>query len=83
MRILQVGLGRWGQNHLKSWRKLGVELRVCDESPKLLEGLAEPSSTDYRDLLPSCDAVDVVTPAPAHAPLVHAALEAGKHVLVE
>lgn len=83
MRVLQVGLGRWGQNHLKTWRQLGVELRLCDESPKLLEGAAEPASTDYRDFLGAVDAVDVVTPAPSHAPLVHAALEAGKHVLVE
>ncbi len=83
MRILQVGLGRWGRNHLETWRKLGVELRVCDEDPKLLEGLAEPASRDYRDFLAEVDAVDVVTPAPVHAPLVHAALEAGKHVLVE
>ncbi|MCC6642618.1 MAG: Gfo/Idh/MocA family oxidoreductase [Deltaproteobacteria bacterium] len=83
MRILQVGLGRWGQNHLQTWRQLGVELRLCDEDPKLLEGAAEPASRDYRDFLAEVDAVDVVTPAPAHASLVHAALEAGKHVLVE
>ncbi len=83
MRILQVGLGRWGQNHLETWRQIGVELRLCDESPKLLAGLPEPSSTDPRDFLGEVDAVDVVTPAPAHAPLVYAAIEAGKHVLVE
>jgi predicted dehydrogenase len=83
VRILQIGLGRWGQNHLETWRELGVELRLCDESPRLLAGVAEPASTDYRDFLAEVDAVDVVTPAPAHAPLVHAALEAGKHVLVE
>ncbi len=83
MRILQVGLGRWGQKHLESWRKLGVPLSVCDANAALLEGVAEPSSTDFRELLAACDAVDVVTQAPAHAPLVRAALEAGKHVLVE
>lgn len=83
MRVLQVGLGRFGQNHLKAWRKLGVDLRLCDENARVLEGLEEPASTDYRDFLGSVDAVDVVTPAPAHAPLVHAALEAGRHVLVE
>lgn len=83
VRILQVGLGRWGRNHLETWRRIGVALRVCDENPALLEGLAEPASRDYRDFLAEVDAVDIVTPAPAHAPLVHAALEAGKHVLVE
>lgn len=83
MRILQVGLGRFGQNHLRSWRKLGVDLSVCDERPGLLESLTEPASTDFRELLPDVDAVDVVTPAPAHAPVVQAALDAGKHVLVE
>jgi predicted dehydrogenase len=83
LRILQVGLGRWGQNHLRSWRQLGIELRLCDEHPSLLEGEPEPASTDFRDFLAEVDAVDVVTPAPCHAALVHAALEAGKHVLVE
>lgn len=68
---------------MKSWRKLGVELCVCDENPKQLDGVPEPASTDYRDFLDGVDGVDVVTPAPAHAALVHAALSAGKHVLVE
>ncbi len=83
MRILQIGLGRWGQNHLASWRKLGVELRLCDENPKHLEAAGEPATTDYRDFLSDVDAVDVVTQASAHAAIVHAALTAGKHVLVE
>jgi len=83
VRILQIGLGRWGKNHLETWRQLGVELRLCDESPKLLAGVGEAASTDYRDFLTEVDAVDVVTPAPAHASLVYAALVAGKHVLVE
>jgi UDP-2-acetamido-3-amino-2,3-dideoxy-glucuronate N-acetyltransferase len=83
VRVLQIGLGRWGQNHLKTWRQLGVELRLCDESPARLDAAGEPATTDYRDFLGEVDAVDVVTPAPSHAALVYAALEAGKHVLVE
>ncbi len=90
MRILQIGLGRWGQNHLRTWRKLAAEggasapeLLVCDTRPELLNGLAEKTSLDWRELLPEADALDVVTPAPAHTEMVRAALEAGKHVLVE
>jgi predicted dehydrogenase len=60
-----------------------VELRLCDENPTRLEGLGEPATIDYRDFLAGVDAVDIVTPSTAHASLAHAALEAGKHVLVE
>ena len=41
--------------------------------------------TDYSHLLsrPDVDAIVVLTPMPEHAPMAKAALEAGKHVLVE
>ena len=41
--------------------------------------------TRYQDLLgdPHVDMVDIITPHPLHHPITMAALEAGKHVLVE
>lgn len=83
MRVLQIGIGRFGQNHLKAWRKLGVDLVVCDRDERLLAGVPEAKGTDFEALLGDADVVDVVTPAPLHAAMVRAALACGKHVLVE
>jgi len=76
-------LGRFGQNHLRTWRKLGVELLVSDHDPRHLAGVSERASTNWLELLDDADAVDVVTPAPAHAEMIRTALARGKHVLVE
>ncbi len=83
LRVLLIGLGRWGQNHLRTWRELGADLLVCDERPELLAGLPEPSACDYRELLDRVDAVDVVTPAPSHHAIAREALVRGKDVFVE
>ncbi len=83
MRILQIGIGRFGRNHLQAWRELGADLRVCDRDERALAGIGETKSTDWETLIDDVDAVDVVTPAPLHAPMIRAALERGKHVLVE
>lgn len=83
MRALQIGVGRFGQNHLKAWRKLGVELFVCDRDERLLADVPEPKGTDFEAMLDGVDVVDVVTPAPRHAEMVRSALRRGKHVLVE
>jgi len=87
MRILLIGLGRWGQAHLRAWKQLGAELLVCDAREDLLkkgvEQGAVAGATDYRVLLPQADAVDIVTPAPTHFEIAAHCLEAGKDVLCE
>jgi len=83
MRILQVGAGRWGRNHVRSWERLGVELSVCDSDPEALAELAVPTCADASAALDTVDAIDVVTPADTHPALVREALERGKDVFVE
>ena len=83
MRILQVGAGRWGRNHVRSWERLGVELSVCDSDPAALAELAVPTTEDVSAALDAVDAIDVVTPADSHPALVREALERGKDVFVE
>src|SRR3990172_4805479 len=72
MDVLLVGLGRWGEKHLRVLRELGVGLWVADVSPARLawavkQGV-EPARAvaDYRAALPRVAAVDVVTPADSH-----------------
>lgn len=83
MRILQVGAGRWGRNHVRSWERLGVELTVCDSDPAALAELSVPTTEDAGAALDAVDAIDVVTPADTHPALVRDALERGKDVFVE
>ena len=89
MKILQIGCGRWGSNHLRIWQELGVEVFVADLDEKELRhcretGLAaDHISKDFNDFLTMVDAVDIVTPAPSHLPLARAALDRGKDIFCE
>jgi len=83
MRILQIGAGRWGRNHVRSWERLGVELSVCDSDPAALAELSVPTTDDASAALDTVDAIDVVTPADSHPALVREALERGRDVFVE
>lgn len=88
-KILLLGLGRWGANHLRNLNNLPVELYVAEVGDKQLEparklGLpADRLTTHYRDFLAKIDGVVVVTPAQSHFPLCKEFLEAGKDVFVE
>ena len=88
-RILLLGLGRWGVNHLRVLHSLPVELFACDLQAKHLEaarklGIAESRlSTDHKNFAAGVDAVVVVTPAQTHFDLCLFFLEAGKDVFVE
>ena len=88
-KILLLGLGRWGANHVRVLKSLPVELFVADTQPSQFEiarkvGVApDHFSTDYRDFADSADAAVIVTPAQSHFPLCSAFLEAGKDVFVE
>jgi len=94
----RVGVGIIGVGGISSYVHLpGLQLiseveivALCDSNVDLLReraleyGVAH-TFTDYQDLLalPAVDAVVVATPTVLHAPIALAAIEAGKHVLVE
>ena len=88
-KILLLGLGRWGANHLRNLNNLPIELFVAEVGDKQLEparklGLpAERLTTNYKDFIGKVDGVVVVTPAQTHFPLCKEFLEAGKDVFVE
>lgn len=89
MNVLLVGLGRWGEKHLRVLRELGVGLWVADVSRGRLawavrQGV-EPACavTDYREALGHVDAVDIVTSADAHYGVARECLAAGRHCFVE
>ncbi len=86
-----IGCGSWGRNHARVYRELpGVELAaVSDLNPQTAKQIGDrygaPSHTDPRPIIddPSIDLVSICTPTVTHADIATAAIEAGKHVLVE
>jgi predicted dehydrogenase len=87
-----IGCGYWGPNLIRNFAENeAATLRwVCDRDARRLEKISRryPSaraSTDHRELLadPRLDAVVISTPVATHYAFARAALEAGKHVLVE
>jgi len=88
-----IGIGKIAQiTHLPIWKKLdNVEIvGVCDTNERVARGIAEKYKIKHvfkkaEDLLKidELDAVDICTPTQTHKDLAVAALEQGKHVLVE
>ena len=89
MNILLVGLGRWGERHLRVLGEMGVTLWVADVSPARLAWAVrkgvEPGRAvaDYRAALAHVDAVDVVTPAGSHYAIARECLAAGLSCFIE
>jgi UDP-N-acetylglucosamine 3-dehydrogenase len=89
MKVLLVGLGRWGEKHLRVLGELGVELWVADVSPErrafaVKAGVApERAVEDFRQALPHVSAVDIVTPADNHLALAGECLRAGHDCFIE
>ena len=87
-----IGAGYWGPNLVRT-ALVTPELRLewlCDLDIQRAQAVLGPSSTiratsSCEEVLadPAVAAVAVATPAATHFDLVRAALEAGKHVLVE
>ena len=88
-KVLLIGVGRWGANHLRVLRSLPIDLFVSDLDPKLLGNAAKLGisssrlAVDYRKFLDPIDAAIVVTPAQTHFDLAAELLQAGKDVFVE
>jgi len=85
-RILLIGLGRWGVNHLRVLQSMPVELFVADSDPARLNSSGVPQShrtADAASLFPIIDAAVVVTPAQTHFEICRDLLAAGKDVFVE
>jgi predicted dehydrogenase len=89
-----IGGGIWAAHHLQAGRDLEREGRArlvaaCTRAPqsvaRIVGEFGIEGTTDYRELLarPDVDAVSIVTPDHLHCEMALAAIEVGKHVIVE
>jgi predicted dehydrogenase len=87
-----IGYGYWGPNLVRNFSEVprAQVSAVSDLNPEMLARvqIRYPTiqvTTNYRDLLrdPKIDAIAIATPVSTHFDLAWAALQAGKHVLVE
>ena len=87
-----IGYGYWGPNLVRNFAEIpGAKIKtISDFKPELLAKVQAryPNiqvTTDCRDIFtdPKIDAVAIATPVSTHFDLAMAALQAGKHVLVE
>jgi len=93
LRIGVIGAGRWAASaHLPGFTRspLGDVVIICDLDSELAETRAKQFGIptwvmDFEKVLQRADVdvVDIVTRGDNHEQLTFAALEAGKHVLVE
>ncbi len=93
LRIGVIGAGRWSASaHLPGWTRspLGEVVMICDLDAELAQARAKQFNipawtTDAEKVMQrgDLDIVDIVTRGDNHQELTFAALEAGKHVLVE
>jgi UDP-N-acetyl-2-amino-2-deoxyglucuronate dehydrogenase len=85
-----IGLGV-GRRHVEAYANLpeSTLVAVCDQNPERLWAVADEyhvsAYTDVADLLRDerVEVVSIATPHPSHASLAIAAMEAGRHVIVE
>jgi predicted dehydrogenase len=87
-----VGCGYWGPNLIRNFMACPTTrvMMLCDRDQSRLQkcSIGTPQARLVREFdevlaSPEVEAVAIATPAATHAPLARAALQAGKHVLLE
>ncbi|MBI2142208.1 Gfo/Idh/MocA family oxidoreductase [Candidatus Woesearchaeota archaeon] len=90
-----IGVGRWGKNYLRTFSELdNASVRwLCSRTAQSVEAAVREikpefmakATTNYGDILSdkSVDAVAIASDGSIHHSIAKAALESGKHVIVE
>ena len=89
MKIVQIGVGGWGKNHVRILSQLGVLSAICDVDKQKSKEIGEKYSVNYYDTVDSIlkseiyDAAFVCTPTSTHSKIATKLIELKKHVFVE
>ncbi|MCK5560854.1 MAG: Gfo/Idh/MocA family oxidoreductase [Thermoplasmata archaeon] len=84
-----IGTGSMGQNHVRIYSEIADLFGIADANEEVINNLSTKFNvkgyTDYHELLAEDElvAVSIATPTVSHLEVGMAALEAGKHVLIE
>lgn len=86
-RIGIIGYGGFGRFLHNAWKSLGEAgvTAVADKNPNAAPGGEIRFFTNWRDLIrdPDIDIISIAAPPSEHVEMACAAMEAGKHILVE
>ena len=89
MKVVQIGAGGWGKNHIRVLSQLGILVAVCDSDSERSKEYGEKYSVNHYQSLDELirseefDAALVVTPTSTHTSIATKLIEAKKHVFVE
>ena len=89
MKIVQIGTGGWGKNHIRILSQLGVLVAICDANSEKSKEYGEKYSVNHYETLDELlnsedfEGAFVVTPTSTHTEITEKLLEAKKHVFVE
>ncbi|MDH3361820.1 MAG: Gfo/Idh/MocA family oxidoreductase [Nitrosopumilus sp.] len=89
MKIVQIGTGGWGKNHIRILSQLGVLVGICDANSEKSKEYGEKYSVNHYETLDELlnsedfEGAFVVTPTSTHTEITEKLLEAKKHVFVE
>ena len=89
MKIAQIGVGGWGNNHARILSEVGMLSAVCDIDSDVAKEFGQRYSVNHYKSLDylldseNFEAAFVVTPTSTHMDIVSKLLEARKHVFVE
>lgn len=88
MRILQIGCGAFGGQHLAAWRRLGRldDIVVADPlaaARAVAESLGAKAVSDWEGRLEHVDAVSILAPTDRHAEILHRVVPARRPIFVE
>ena len=89
MKVVQIGVGGWGKNHLRVLSELGVLSAICDTNSQRVEEIGKKYSVNFHNSFESLleheefDAALVCTPTFTHSDITKRLIENKKHVFVE
>lgn len=89
MKVVQIGTGGWGKNHIRILSQLGVLSAICEVEPIRGKEMSEKYSVNHYETLESLlnseefDAAFVCTPTSTHYKIASTLIENKKHVFVE
>lgn len=89
VRIAVIGAGHFGRFHAQKVAAapeavlVGIHDRHPERAALLSAEVGVPALASAEDAIAAAEAVIIATPTPAHHPIAAAALDAGRHVLVE